>query len=340
MKTLCFYSGEREKEFLLGKLGKETVFLQGDVQDYSDFSEYKETEIISCFTGSKFTAEQLQKFPNLKLIAVRSTGFDNIDLAYCSDHGIVVENVPFYGENTVAEYAFSLILDISRKSYYTYEKVKKDLNFSRRGTDEVQGFDLSGKTLGIVGMGHIGKNVAQIANGFDLKILAYDISPDESLSAKYGVEYVPLDDLLSRADIITIHLPYNKNTHHLFNTEIFGKMKKGMILINTSRGEIVDTLALKSALDSGIVSSAGLDVVEYEKFLGRESIIPEEETEEVKKVLSVIKEFIMMDNVIVTPHNAFNTREAIERILATTVDNINKFKNGEKQNVVEQHEGL
>lgn len=337
MNILCFYSHDTEKNFLLEKFGKHISFLSGEIQDYSpdDLAPYAEHEIITCFTGSKCTREVLSLFPSLKLIAVRSTGFDNIDLSYCRQKNIAVSNVPLYGQNTVAEYAFSLILDIARKTHSTYEKVKKDLNFSRRGAPEIQGFDLSGKTIGIVGMGQIGKNVAQIAHGFDMHILGYDLSTDREAVEKYAVQYVELAELLGKSDIITVHLPYNTHTHHLLSEKEFKIMKKGVVFINTSRGEIVDTIALYNALESGIVSAAGLDVVEGEKFLGREVIDEGEKTPEIAKILEVVKKFIEMDNVVITPHNAFNTREAIGRILSTSAENIQSFIDGNPQNVVE-----
>lgn len=334
MRILSFYSHDAEKAFLLEHFGSQMFFLQGEVQDYDDLSEYEKFEIISCFTGSKFDKKTISKFPNLKLIAVRSTGFDNVDINFCKELGVAVANVPTYGQNTVAEYAFSLILDIARKTHSTYEKVKKDLNFSRRGTPEIQGFDLSGKTIGIIGMGQIGKNSAQIANGFDMKILAFDLNKDEEMIKNYGVKYVELPELLGGSDIITIHLPYNEHTHHFLSKKEFNLIKKGAIFINTARGEIVDTVALYDALKSGIVSAAGLDVLEYEGYLGRESISEGKKTEEIEKVLKIVKEFIDMDNVIVTPHNAFNTREALERILQTTTQNIKRFIEGTSENIV------
>jgi len=333
MKILCFYSDEKVKDFL-SKTLDEITFLKGDVQDYENFDNAEKVEIISCFTSSKMTAENIEKFPNLKFIAARSTGFDHIDLKKCKELGIQVANVPTYGSNTVAEYAFSLLLAISRKAYYTYEKVKEDLNFSRRGTDELKGFDLRGKTIGIIGLGNIGKYSARIAHGFGMNILSFDINKDEEYERTYGVKYVEMDELFANSDVITLHVPLNEHTRHMINDKAFSKMKKGIILINTSRGEVVDTKALKFALDDGTISFAGLDVVEYEAYLGRESVEAQKITPEIEETINIIKEFIKMDNVIVTPHNAFNTHEAIERINKTTAENIKKFIGGNPQNLI------
>ncbi len=291
----------------------------------------KKSEIISCFIYSKIDKKVLSSLPLLKFITTRSTGFDHIDLKACKRKKIKVSNVPFYGENTVAEHTFALILSLSRNVHKSYIRTLKG-DFSIEG---LKGFDLEGKTIGVIGAGHIGLHVIRIARGFGMNVLAYDINKNDFLAEVLGFRYVDLDYLLSHSDIISLHVPGTPKTYHMINKENIKKIKKGAILINTARGSVVDTEALIEALDKGILAGAGLDVLEGEELIKEEKQLLYD-----KKKLEVLKELVKdhillaKENVVYTPHIAFYSQEALERILHTTIENILSFAEGKPQNIV------
>jgi D-lactate dehydrogenase len=293
----------------------------------ANLDKVRDAEILSVFTSSRVGGDKLSMLPNLKLIATRSTGYNNIDREYCQEKGIAVVNVPRYGESTVAEYTFALLLNVARKVSQAYDALKEgeiDLN-------SYIGIDLCDKTIGIIGTGAIGCHVAKIAHGFGMKILSFDIFPKEEIKQKYDVEYVGLDELLERSDIISIHAPSTKENFHMLNDEAFSRMKDGVIIVNTARGEIVDTKALYKALKSGKVAGAGLDVVECEEILANEEFyLTKTECIQQECLERTLINHKMLDlpNVIVTPHIAFNSVEAIGRILSTTVSNIKSYLAG------------
>jgi D-lactate dehydrogenase len=290
-----------------------------------------DAEILSVFIYSDLDAALLSRLPNLKMIATRSTGYDHIDATYCRGNGIMVCNVPTYGTNTVAEHAFALILSLSRKIYPARERTVRG-DFSCQG---LQGFDLMGKTLGVIGTGQIGRYVIRVAQGFQMRVLAYDVRPDLSLAELLGFQYVDLNGLISGADIVSLHCPLTPETRHLIGREQFQKMKRGVLLINTARGGLVDTEALLWALEEGIVGGAGLDVLEEEEAIREERELLSKRFDE-ERLRSVVRNHILLkrDDVIITPHIAFNSREAVERILTTTLDNISGFLEGTPRNRV------
>lgn len=292
--------------------------------DKDNLPPERDFDIISIFVGSKIDKEAMDCFPNLKLITTRSTGFDHIDLAVAKEKNIAVAYVPGYGDNTVAEFAFGLILTLSRKIYEAYDRLRETGSFSSEG---LKGFDLAGKTIGVVGTGRIGCHMIKIANGFNMNVIAYDAFPKKELCQQLGFEYVSLDELLRNSDIISLHVPYLPSTHHLINSETVNKIKKGAILINTSRGAVVETDALIKALDEKILNGAGLDVLEEEGFLGDEKSFVLNNKEEGHNLKTIIQNHVLIDmpNVIITPHNAFNTQEALQRILDTDIENIKSF---------------
>jgi len=310
-----------EKEFFDEKISPEHLPNESDV------------DILSIFVDSKIDGAVMDRFPNLKFIATRSTGFDHIDLEEAERRGVKVSNVPSYGENTVAEHAFALILSLSRKIYMAYNKIREDGDFS---FDELQGFDLKGKTLGVIGTGRIGKYSIKIAKGFSMDVVAYDKFPNEEMAKELGFEYVSLEDLAKKSDVITIHVPYSEDTHHMVNEAFLDQVKKGAYLINTSRGAIVDTQALVFSLKEGRLGGAGLDVFEEEGVIKDELDFLATGKPDGHDLKTIIANHILidLDNVIVTPHNAFNTREAILRILDTTLENIKSFVEGKPQNLV------
>lgn len=295
-------------------------------------SHYADADIISPFIYSDLSADVLKQFNNLQMIATRSTGFDHIDTDYCQEHGIKVCNVPTYGENTVAEHVFALLLALSHNLIEATDRTRKG-DFSQVG---LQGFDLRGKTLGVVGTGNIGECVIEIAKGFRMEVLAFDVKPKEELASRLGFRYAEMKEVLSSADVVTLHVPANPKTHHLISTEQFDSMKDGVILINTSRGSIVDINALLQALAEGKVAAAGLDVLPEEPVMREEAELLRSVYGKQHNLETLLADHVLLRlrNVIVTPHSAFNTKEAVQRIIDTTVENIVTFADGNPQNVV------
>ena len=295
--------------------------LPGVLPEKNDF------DVVSVFVNSKIDGKVLDYFPNLKLLSTRSTGYDHVDLDYCAKKGITPAFVPGYGNNTVAEYAFGLLLNLTRKMYMSIDQLKETGSFNLSG---MRGIDLSEKTMGIIGTGRIGKIAIKIAKGFGMNVVAYDPFPDEKYAGEMGYSYSSLENLLKNSDAISIHVPYTKETHHLINKDNISLIKKGAYLINTARGGIVETDALVKALESGILAGAGLDVLEEEGETKDEMFFMKEGNPREEKMKIVIENHILMKmpNVLITPHNAFNTNEALERILRTTLDTIKSFKEG------------
>ena len=291
-------------------------------------------EILSVFIYSHLTASLLRRLPTLRLIATRSTGFDHIDLAACRKRHIAVCNVPSYGENTVAEHTFALILSLSRNIHKAYVKTIK-MDFSLTG---LQGFDLKGKTLGVIGGGRIGMHVIKIAKGFGMEVLVSDVHKDVFLSEVLDFRYTSLESLLRRADIVSLHVPYMPSTHHLMNRATFRLMKRGALFINTARGGLVDTDALVWALDEGIIGGAGLDVLEGEELVKEERQLLSKDFSK-EKLATALKNHILLhrENVVITPHIAFDSKEALQRILETTVNNIATFRGGSPSNLVSKY---
>ncbi|MFA5830922.1 MAG: NAD(P)-dependent oxidoreductase [Candidatus Paceibacterota bacterium] len=334
MKLIYFYNEEWEKEYVAEKLqGQNISFYSGSIQKYSDLRD-DDADALAVFVNSKIGAEEMDRFPKLRFIAARSTGFDNIDLEEAEKRNIFVSNVPTYGENTVAEFSFALLLALSRKIYTSYKNIEINHSFSTQG---LTGFDLKDKTIGIVGTGHIGLNAIRIAKGFGMNIIAFDVFEKSEEASRLGFEYVAFDDLLARSDVISLYAPYNEHTHHMINRENIEKIKRGAWLINTARGGLVETDALVYALEKGIIAGAGLDVLEEEKNTGDETalLLGEHPMEEELKLVLANHYLIWHKNVIITPHNAFNTREAIMRILDTSVKNLNAFAVGNFENLIQ-----
>lgn len=315
MKITFFEVRPDEQTLLESALTDHTVNYYSEKFTAESFLKVADVEVLGVFVGSEVRKEALDALPNLKLIVTRSTGFDHIDTAYAKSKGIAVCTVPAYGTHTVAEFTFALLLALSRKITHATQSVKTIQQFT---LGDFKGFDLFGKTIGIIGTGKIGKNVAIIAKGFGMKVIATDAYPDTTFAQEQGLTYVSLPELLQQADVVSIHTPYMKETHHLINSKNISQIKKGAVLINTARGEIVETRSLVTALQSGQLAGAGLDVLEGE----RTTITADD------KIL------MSMDNVIITPHIAFFTNEAESHIINTTVENIKKFHIGELQNNV------
>lgn len=293
-KKVLFYSHKLTKNFLL-----ETAEI-----------DRNKVEVVSMFTHSKITREIIDTLPSLKLIAARSVGYDNIDMLYCREKGITVCNVPTYGGPTVAEFTLGLILSLLRKIPQSVIQTREG-NFSR---NHLEGTTLFGKTVGVIGEGNIGKQVISLLHGFGAKIVVFTKTPDKTFEKSYDVLHVSLEKLLSISDIITLHVPLNDSTLHMLNNTTIPLIRRGAFLVNTSRGEVIQTEALLAALESGILEGVALDVLEEE---------PE-----------INSRLLKHPRVLVTPHNAFNTTEALKDILLTTSKNIEYFLAGKPINVI------
>ncbi|OGG71318.1 hypothetical protein A3F27_00680 [Candidatus Kaiserbacteria bacterium RIFCSPHIGHO2_12_FULL_53_13] len=337
MKIVFFEISEEDQKILAGMLpGQDAAFFKEKLS-MQNIELARGAEVISVFINSQVNKEIIDALPGIKLITTASAGTDHIDVAYARSKGIAAAAVPAYGSHTVAEFAFALILALSRKIFPAYHYLREDNDFN---LSNLMGFDLYQKTLGIVGTGRIGKNTARIAKGFEMKTIAYDLHPDEKFATEYGVEYVNLPALLARSDIVTIHTPYTKETHHLINRENIAGIKKGALLINTARGEIVEAGALVWALNEGLIAGAGLDVFEGERYMKEEMaslVDSREEAFETKEGFRTLLEnnsLIHDRRVIATPHMAFFSREAKTNILETTAGNIKNFIAGTPSNIV------
>lgn len=296
--------------------------------------QYADAEIISTFIYSNLNREVLEQFQDLKLIATRSTGYDHISLDCCEDQDITVCNVPEYGDNTVAEHVFGLLLALSHNLVEAVDRTRRG-DFSLRG---LKGFDLRGKTLGVIGTGSIGQYVIQIAHGFSMEIIAYDVYPDQELAERLDFTYLGMEEVLSKADILTLHVPANEKTHHLISDREFRKMKEGVVVINTSRGSILDIEALSRALGDGKVAAAGLDVLPEEPTIREESELLRSFYHEEYNLRTLLAGHVLLRlrRVIITPHSAFYTKEALQRIVVTTIENIHAYVAGKPINVVSE----
>lgn len=331
MRIAIFDTKAGEKKYFSKALAGQQLEFSADSLDEKTASLAKNAQAVMVFVASRLTAEVLKKMPKLKLVIARSTGFDHIDLKYCQKNGITVCNVPSYGENTVAEHAFALILSLSRNIHKSYLRtIREDYRI-----EGLKGFDLHGKTIGVVGAGKIGLHLIKMARGFDMNVLAYDVNQDQFLADVLGFKYVSLENLLAQSDIISLHVPNNKFTHHLINRKNIGLIKKGALLINTARGGVVETEALLEALDKKILAGAGLDVVEGENLIMEEKQIAYDK-ETADEMLSLVKNHILLskENVIFTPHIAFYSQEALERIMEVSAENVLAFAHGQPKNIV------
>ncbi|WP_224484782.1 2-hydroxyacid dehydrogenase [Robertkochia aurantiaca] len=260
---------------------------------------------------------------NIRLIALRCAGFNNVDLKAAEKNDITVVRVPAYSPEAVAEHALALILTLNRKTHKAYNRIREG-NFS---LERLIGFDVHKKTVGVIGTGKIGAHFCRITKGLGCKVLATDFYPSEELKS-YGIQYVEQSELVKQADIISLHCPLNEHTHHLINEDTLSVMKDGVMLINTSRGGLIDTSAVIEALKSGKVGYLGIDVYEQEEQLFfqdlSESVIQDDQ----------ITRLISFPNVLITAHQGFLTAEALTEIATTTIGNIEDFMKGKSSDNV------
>ena len=308
-----------------------------------------DARVLSLFIHTRIDAGFLDKHPHLKLIATRSTGVEHIDLGACRERGICVANVPSYGEHTVAEHTFALILTLSRR---LREVVRQPGKEDRVAYESMRAFELRGKTLGVVGVGRIGRHVIRMARAFDMNVLAYDTRSETGAAASLGAgcTYAPLERVLAEAHVLTLHVPLRPETRHLIRQETLATCRRGVVIINTARGGLIDTNALLEALDSGQVGGAGLDVLEEDSVLRREatSVIGEQIIQRLQAMTGASepqdqdparvkafedllrnKRLLTRPDVIFTPHIGFNSIEAVQRINTATAENIRRFLSGE-----------
>lgn len=293
---------------------------------------HPDAEAISCFVNSRLTADVLARLPKLRLIATRSTGYDHIDMSYCASHGISVCNVPDYGDATVAEHTFALMLAVVRHIVQAAERTRRG-DFSQAG---LRGFELRDKTLGVIGAGRIGRRVIEIAKGFGMTVVAFDAHPDQSAAEKLGFRYAAFPEVVAAADVLTLHVPATARTGGLISDREFEMMKPGSVLINTSRGSVVDVPALVRAVSSKKLRAVGLDVLPQESALREEAEIFRRDSLVNRDLRELVANHVLLQfgNVVVTPHSAYNTEEALRRIVETTLNNIRSFAEGAPQNVI------
>lgn len=331
MKIYVFEVEQWEREYFEKLNLPFEVEYSGEPLTLENADLYKDAEVISVFIYSELSRPVLEKFPNLKLIATRSTGYDHIDTAYCRERGIQVSNVPAYGDNTVAEHVFGLLLVISHKMIEAVERTSKG-DFSLQG---LMGFDLKNKTLGVFGTGNIGKCVIEIARGFHMDVIAFDMRPNEVLAKRLGFRYGTIEEVLRESDIITLHIPATSATYNFLSAPQFRMMKEGVVIINTARGSLIDIHALLEAIINGKVAAAGLDVLPEEPAIREEAELLRSIAQK-RQLETLLADHILLrlKNVIITPHSAFNTKEAIQRILDTTAENITAYQRGQSMNIV------
>ena len=282
----------------------------------------EECKVVCIFVNDECDAGIVGKLASqgVELIALRCAGFNNVDLNACQEHKISVVRVPAYSPYAVAEHTVALMLMLNRHLHQAYQRNRAGY-FVLEG---LTGFDMRGKTVGVVGTGKIGRCAIDILLGFGCRVLAFDKCPSEALASRSGVAYVSLDDLCVQSDIITLHVPLYPDTHHLVNSATISRMKKGVMLINTSRGGLIDTRALIDGLKTEQIGFAGLDVYEEEAGIFFHDISDRVLTDD------VLARLLTFNNVVVTSHQAFLTHEALANIASTTLDNIVEFEQGKR----------
>ena len=318
MKILFYDIKEIELDYLLEKIKNkiEPYFFNTPLNENTFIHEkYLNCEALSTFVSSNLNEKVLSKFKNLKYIFLRCVGYSNVDLKYCKKNNIKIYNTPNYGNSTVAEYVFSLLLNVSKK----INDSRKAISTGEINSQNLIGIELCEKTMGIIGLGAIGRKVMNIAHGFNMEVLAYDTNPVGAY------DFVSLEELLKKSDFISINCPLTPKTKNLINRETLSMMKKSAILINCARGETVNTKDLYEALVNKKIQGAGLDVIECEELLCenyKNCVINENFRKNCLKKFFFIQKLLQLPNVIITPHNAYNPKEAQHRILRTTLLNI------------------
>ena len=346
--TIYFIQTESvSEERFRAQFGEHDLHFVGTAEEVSG-----DAEILIILFWTQIDCAFLATHPKIRFVATRSSGYDHIDLAACRERGITVSSVRSYGENTVAEHTFALILSLSRR----LREVDMAKRVGRFSFERLRGFDLHGKTLGVIGTGRIGLHVIRLARGFGMEVIAFDPHPADVIASLLGYTYASFDEVLRRSHVLSLHVPLTPATVHLLDRDAFAKCRDGVIVINTARGGVIDTVALLEALDSGRVGGVGLDVLEDERVFQKEasSVIAEqiieflhaepgspeerhqrdpERLEEFRR-LNRNEDLLARPEVVFTPHVAFNSVEAVERIDQVTIENIRAFVDGEAINLI------
>lgn len=326
MQTVIFYeTKEYERNFFEKELYNKynLKFEEKELNSDSELS-YQElnADIISVFTGSRLTGEVLDKFKNLKIILTRSVGFSHIDIEYCKEKNIVVANTPHYGDYTVAEFSFGILLNLVRRICYGQNELKMGDMYP-----ETFGMELFDKTIGIIGTGSIGSKSVKIAKGFSMNVICYDINENVEIEKEFNVKYSDIDTLCKLSDVIMLHAPLNPASYHLINSERIALMKENAVIVNTARGELIDTEALYDALLDNKIKGAALDVLEFEETISNKR--PGENINLKNLRTSLINNKLLnLKNVTATPHIAYDTKEAVNRILDMTLKSLEEFSSG------------
>lgn len=302
---IYFFEVEQEdRELVLQKYPEARIFEEAFSKKI--ISQCQDAELVCGMVHSEFSAENLSQLAQLKMVALRTAGYNNVDLAWCAAHRIPVCNVPDYGSHVIAEHVFALLLASVRRVLEGEERTSRD-NFSCTG---MRGIALKGKTLGVIGVGKIGAHVCRIASkGFLMNVIAYDKFQNPELAQEYGFQYVGLEELLAKSDIISLHVPLFPETQHMINKDTIAKMKDGVCLVNTARGGIINTPDLIAAIKAGKFSHVALDVIEHEENIKEDA------------------EILHLPGVIITPHVAFCADDSVHNMYTEAFKSIEAFIN-------------
>lgn len=333
MKLLYVYRGHNRIKEIKQRVftENELVDVAGPIQNALNTINSGEFEILSVFVDSIINKQVLDRFPKLKLVCTRSTGFDHIDVEECTKRGIMVANVPGYGSSSVSELALMLMLGVARN-------LKPSLSATNQGNLERSdqlGFELKNKTLGIIGTGAIGAYLATIAKAIGMNVLLNDRHPNQKLAKKLNAPYVAnMNELLTKVDFLSLHIPLTDETRHLISYEELAVIKRGSVIINTARGGIIYSPALLEALDNNHLYGAGLDVLELEQYWYSHQ--PPKNPEE-RSINKANLELIHHPKVLHTLHLGAQTEEAENKILDITIENINAFIKDQPINLINNH---
>lgn len=306
--TIIFLDIEETDRPLVREHFPHAVFADASLRDGKLVEACIDAAVVSCFITTSFPRSVIEKLPKLKLLCTRSVGFDHIDIEACREKNITVCNVPDYGSHVIAEHVFALLLSTLRHIREGDDRVESG-TFDYHG---LRGMALKGKTIGILGTGKIGRKVAKIAHGYEMRILATDQCRTVELETELGVQYVSFEELLKQSDILTLHIPAIKETEHLLNAAAFSQMKDGVVLVNTARGSLIDSAALLKALHNGKVAYALLDVLEHEQnFKENEALIKH-------------------PKVVTTPHVAFYADDSMRNMYLDAMLSIEQWISGKE----------
>lgn len=299
--------------------GHELEFFEERLQDKT-VELARGFDAVCAFVNCRLGARVMRKLHELgvKLVLLRAAGFNGIDLAAAEEVGIPVLRVPAYSPEATAEHTFAMLLTLVRKTHRAYNRVR-DQNFS---LDGLEGFTLHGKTYGVLGAGKIGLAALRIARGFGCRLLAFDPYPNAAMADEIGFEYAPLEQVLAEADVLSLHLPLTEQSHYILNAESLAKTRKGIVIVNTSRGGLIDTSALIDGLKSGQIGGVGLDVYEQEEGVFFEDLSGRPLQDD------LLARLMVFPNVLITSHQGFLTREALIAIAQTTLGNATAFAQG------------